>query len=254
VWSMQAHNMGACMRCVFVGAGVRPDPVNAVLFQPMNNNLLISCTMSGAVNIVNMSTGKQLQTAGARTDTCAMCMCVEQQSRTLWVGTNDGYVHAFRMHPTTSALTVAHKTLICASRMITCLSVRAWISREARDPCILVSVAANMFALYRIGANDGSLQFVRKFPINHEHLPYLRSNFCPLMSFREGACVLSGSEDRCVYLWNAVQTDTRTCLNKLQGHGDAVTDVTFNHNETYLASADNAGIVIIWKRATRVDE
>jgi hypothetical protein len=221
------------MRCVFVGTGVRPDPVNAVLFQPMNNNLLIvnyilcvhglrapyiqSCTMSGAVNIVNMSTGKQLQTAGARTDACAMCMCVEQQSRTLWVGTNDGYVHAFHMHPTTSALTVAHKYGICcvfiySSQQDTHLCItydymfecaRVDQSRSARSVhtgqcgsehvcvvqvcCILSSHTCT--CLFRIGASNGSLQFVRKFPINHERLPYLRSNFCPLMSFREGACV-----------------------------------------------------------------
>lgn len=44
-------------------------------------------------------------------------------------------------------------------------------------------------AWFRITGSDGMLQFKKKFPIRHSSKTMLRSNFCPLMSFRQGACV-----------------------------------------------------------------
>lgn len=67
------------------------------------------------------------------------------------------------------------------------------------------------------------------------------------MSFRQGACVVSGSEDCCVYFFD-VQREQKPCINKLQGHAAPVLDVAFNYDESLLASCDASGIVIIWKR------
>ena len=41
VWSMQAHNMGECVRWIFGPSSAQTSPVYAVLFQPQNNNLIV---------------------------------------------------------------------------------------------------------------------------------------------------------------------------------------------------------------------
>lgn len=99
---------------------------------------------------------------------------------------------------------------------ISSISARSWISREARDPSLLINACVNKLQLYRLECtysnsdchflltemiidqcgtgvdrvvdNEGTLQLKRSFPIQHGSQP-LHSIFCPLMSFRQGACV-----------------------------------------------------------------
>lgn len=42
----------------------------------------------------------------------------------------------------------------------------------------------------------------------------------------------------------------RACVNTLQGHTKAVFSVSFNYDESLLATSDLEGLVIIWKRTT----
>lgn len=58
---------------------------------------------------------------------------------------------------------------------------------------------------------------------------------------------VTGSEDACVYFFD-VERNTKAIVNKLQGHGGPVLDVSFNCDESLLASADSTGMVIIWRR------
>ncbi|PIO15195.1 hypothetical protein AB205_0102030 [Aquarana catesbeiana] len=67
------------------------------------------------------------------------------------------------------------------------------------------------------------------------------------MSFRQGACVVTGSEDMCVYFFD-VERATKAIVNKLQGHSAAVLGISFNCDESLLASSDAKGMVIIWRR------
>lgn len=41
---------------------------------------------------------------------------------------------------------------------------------------------------YRIITDDGGLQLKKTFPVKQKR-SHIRSTFCPLMSFRQGACV-----------------------------------------------------------------
>lgn len=61
------------------------------------------------------------------------------------------------------------------------------------------------------------------------------------------ADAVTGSEDGCVYFFD-VERNTKAIVNKLQGHGGPVLDVSFNCDESLLASADSTGMVIIWRR------
>ena len=63
---------------------------------------------------------------------------------------------------------------------------------------------------------------------------------------------VTGSEDMCVYIFD-VERDTKPCVNKLQGHSGPVMDVCFNCDESMLASCDQQGLVIVWKREQKAD-
>lgn len=55
------------------------------------------------------------------------------------------------------------------------------------------------------------------------------------------------SEDSCVYFVD-VERDSNYAINKLQGHVSVTLGVTFNYDETILATSDVQGIIIIWSR------
>lgn len=58
---------------------------------------------------------------------------------------------------------------------------------------------------------------------------------------------VTGSEDACVYFFD-VERSSRAVVNKLQGHGAPVLGVSFNCDESLLASSDARGQVIVWRR------
>ncbi|XP_041327632.1 WD repeat-containing protein 13-like, partial [Pyrgilauda ruficollis] len=98
-------------------------------------------------------------------------------------------------------LTKASRVLVQAGGSITSLSARAWASREAPDPSLLVNACPDRLLLFRVVEDEGGsgapgLRLRRSFPTRHREQP-LRSCFCPLMSFRQGACVVTGSEESC---------------------------------------------------------
>lgn len=100
------------------------------------------------------------------------------------------------------------------------------------------------------------LTFASSFPIKHHKLT-VRSIFCPLASYRSGSCLVSASEDGAVYIFDSGLSSSSSnsilkknkLVNKLMGHAAAVLDVSFNCDESLLASGDVDGTVILWKRA-----
>lgn len=89
----------------------------------------------------------------------------------------------------------------------------------------------------------------KQFPIVNI-VESIKSDFCPLLTLQNGVCVVSGSEDMSIYIFDAQRQ--QTCINKLQGHSGIVYDVSWNYDETLLASCDSTGTVIIWKRINKV--
>ena len=94
-------------------------------------------------------------------------------------------------------------------------------------------LSLSLLFLSRITA-DGNVYLKRRFPVPHNS-EMVRSAFCPLMSFLQGACVVSGAEDGRVYLYDV---ETGVEVNTLQGHSCPVLDVSWSYDESLLASCD----------------
>ncbi|CAH1274180.1 WDR5 [Branchiostoma lanceolatum] len=204
----------------------------------LSNDMIVSCSLDGTVRLWQVPTGTCLRVVGD-CDGAEIMSCAFQP----------GCVYSFAFDVGTGKLSRAQRLVVCEGHPITCISARSWMSREARDPSLLINCGANALCLYRVSGVEGSLQLKRKFPIKQRNLR-IRSGFCPLMSFRQGACVVSGSEDMSVYFFDVERTN-KPVVNKLQGHSAPVIDVSFNYDESLLASADSEGMVIVWKREQR---
>ncbi|XP_069503614.1 WD repeat-containing protein 13 isoform X1 [Ambystoma mexicanum] len=234
---------GKCIREI-------PDPDGSELlcctFQPMNNNLTVVGNGKHTIHVVNISTGKKVKGGSSKLTGRVLSLSFDSPGRILWAGDDRGSIFSFLFDMATGKLTKAKRLVVNEGSCITNISARSWISREARDPSLLVNACVNKLLLYRVVDNEGTLQLKRSFQIQQSSHP-LRSIFCPLMSFRQGACVVTGSEDMCVYFFD-VERATKAIVNKLQGHSAAVLDVSFNCDESLLASSDAKGMVIIWRR------
>ena len=242
-----APNDGRCIRRV-------PDPDGAALlccaFQPLNDNFTVVGSARHMVRVVNISTGKATRGGAGRLPGRVLALCFDAPGRVLWAGDDRGSISSFLCDPGTGRLTKASRVVVQAGGSITSLSARAWASREAPDPSLLVNACPDRLLLFRVVEEEGSgapgLRLRRSFPTRHREQP-LRSCFCPLMSFRQGACVVTGSEDACVHFFD-VGRSARATVNTLQGHGHAVLAVAFNCDESLLAFSDAAGTVIVWRR------
>lgn len=60
---------------------------------------------------------------------------------------------------------------------------------------------------------------------------------------------VTGSEDSCVYFLDVEREKGQAVVNKLQGHACPVLGVSFNYDESLLATSDAQGLVIVWSRA-----
>lgn len=165
------------------------------------------------------------------------------------MGDEKGSIHAFCFDVASGRLHKAKRMSIAEGSPVTSISYRSWMNREARDPVLLVNVAINLLCLYGVVDDMGGLKLKKSFAVEHK-ARHVRSSFCPLMSFRQGACVVSASEDMAVYFFD-VERAEKPCVNKLLGHSAPVLDVCWNYDESLLASCDTEGTVIVWKREQR---
>ncbi|KAL1131585.1 hypothetical protein AAG570_011199 [Ranatra chinensis] len=236
-----------CLRSV-----VDPVPTQllACLFHPVNNNIVVAGNARGAVEVLNVSTGiKQRNNMGGR----VLSLAFESSGQLLWAGNDQGVILSFMFDMKSGKLSKCRRHYLGEIAAVTSINWRTWISREARDPSLLVNMSSNSVRLYRITNRHGSIELRRRFPIKHRlaSMP-VRSTFCPIMSFRQGACIVTGSEDSSVYFLDVErEKENKAVFNKLQGHASPVLGVSFNYDESLLSTSDHQGLIIVWARATK---
>ncbi|XP_017379357.1 WD repeat-containing protein 13 isoform X3 [Cebus imitator] len=180
-----ASEDGRCIREI-------PDPDGAELlcctFQPVNNNLTVVGNAKHNVHVMNISTGKKVKGGSSKLTGRVLALSFDAPGRLLWAGDDRGSIFSFLFDMATGKLTKAKRLVVHEGSPVTSISARSWVSREARDPSLLINACLNKLLLYRVVDNEGTLQLKRSFPIEQSSHP-VRSIFCPLMSFRQGACV-----------------------------------------------------------------
>lgn len=240
-------NTGTTLRVILSKKlGLAGGPVHCCLFQPLNNNMVLCGNGGGQVFVVNISTGKLVKNGLGSTTGAVISMSFDSSGRLLWCGTDNGHIYSFKFDLLTGSLTKLHEMLINRLSMITSIQSRSWASREASNPSVLVNVSKNLLSLYKVVDETGLLQLKKNFHVKHTDT-IIKSVFCPIMSFRRGACVVSGSEDGNIAFFD-IERATKTRVNLLQGHSSAVVDVSFNHDESMLVSCDVQGSVFVWKK------
>ncbi|KAJ1526883.1 hypothetical protein ONE63_008438 [Megalurothrips usitatus] len=244
LWDVSTICNPKCLRTV-----IDPDSAEVLCcaFVPANGNMVVAGNGQGSLLVLNISTGIYPRPrSNGKIGGQVLSVACEATGHLIWAGNNKGVIVSFIIDAGSGRLTKCRKLNIAENCPITCLSWRAWMSREARDPTLLVNCGANVVCLFRVSDNNGTLQLRRKFAVRHKH-HLLRSTFCPIMSFRQGACIVTGSEDSCVYFLD-IEREGKACVNKLQGHACPVLGVSFNYDESLLATSDVQGLVIIWRR------
>ncbi|XP_019874845.2 WD repeat-containing protein 13 [Aethina tumida] len=241
VWNVSDYN---CLRII-------NDPNNAqilcCLFQPSNNNLLLTGNCRGELRIANVSTGRFMKNV-CKIGGNVLSLTSDTSGRIFWAGNDKGEIVSVFCE-LNGGLCKTRKITMAVPCSITSLSYRAWISREARDPMLLVNATNNTLCLFSIIDSEGGLQVKRQFQNRHQkHM--VRSTFCPIMSFRQGACVVTGSEDGSVYFVDIERPGNKSVVNTLQGHASTVLSISFNYDESLLATSDLQGLVIIWKKGS----
>ncbi|XP_073986617.1 WD repeat-containing protein 13-like [Rhodnius prolixus] len=242
VWNTSTHN---CIRSV---KDVVQAELLSCLFHPVNNNFVVAGNAKGQVEVLNISTGiKQRSNIGGR----ILSLAFDSNGKILWAGNDQGHISSFSFDIKCGKLSKCRKIFLGTSAAITSINWRAWISREARDPSLLLNLSSNSVRLYRV--TDKGLELRRNFWIKHtSSSSFIRSSFCPIMSFRKGACIVTGSEDSSVYFLDVhCENQNKALINKLQGHSSPVLGVSFNYDESLLSTSDQQGLVIIWTRATK---
>ena len=149
---------------------------------------------------------------------------------------------SLKVDPSVGRLSKGHRHQVAEGCRVTSIVSRPAINNTR----ILINVSNNSLLLYTVTDSLGSLSLYRQFSVVHTDLN-IRSSFAPLMSFRSGECVVSASQDGGVYFFD-VSRSSKSCINKLQAHSFPALAVAFNYDETFLATSDNSGLVIVWKR------
>ncbi|CAG9584582.1 unnamed protein product [Danaus chrysippus] len=217
-------------------------PLLCCAFQPINNNMLIAGNARGMVEVLNVSTGIYPRGGSSILGGQVLSIACESSGRIFWAANDKGLIVSYSTCGAGGSLRKLRRCAVGAA-----VSSLCWSPWLARHPALLVSVADDSLYLFRISDREGGLTLKKRFCTQHRS-QRVRSTFCPLMSFRRGVCVVSGSEDACVYFMDIEGHADQPVVNKLQGHASPVLGVSFSYDESLLATSDSSGLVIIWRR------
>ncbi|XP_023056360.1 WD repeat-containing protein 13 isoform X1 [Piliocolobus tephrosceles] len=150
-----ASEDGRCIREI-------PDPDGAELlcctFQPVNNNLTVVGNAKHNVHVMNISTGKKVKGGSSKLTGRVLALSFDAPGRLLWAGDDRGSVFSFLFDMATGKLTKAKRLVVHEGSPVTSISARSWVSREARDPSLLINACLNKLLLYRWVPHQGLLE------------------------------------------------------------------------------------------------
>jgi WD40 repeat protein len=94
------------------------------------------------------------------------------------------------------------------------------------------------FNFLNIRVSSNGLKLRKRVFNKHNIGDAVRSSFCPMVPAQENVCVVcSGCDEGWVGIFD-MENDDKPLVNRLQGHSTVVLDVSFNYDESLLASGD----------------
>jgi len=230
-----------------IRATSNPHPCHCCRFLPLNANIFVYGTTKGTVNVMNLSTGKLISQVSIGPS--VICLEFEPTGKTLFVGDEKGFVSLLQFDILNSTLSISGKSKVVKDdKGVTSLEYKSWFNNQkgVRTPQLIAACQDSTIKLCAVEGNR-AVRVQRAFFIKNR-ASLVRCSFCPLISTQVGACIVSGSEDTCIYIYNLKKKGEKALVNKLQGHSGQVLAVSWNYEESLLASGDSVGVVIIWKR------
>jgi WD40 repeat protein len=195
--------------------------------------------------VYNLSTGilankNCLQKINAR----VLSMCFDSSGFNLWVGDDKGGLTTFHFDIFTLKLSKTRKVANNPGYSVTSV---AYKNLNMKESYLLVNAMPNYLLLYKISNEDNTVTLSKRVAIKQAN-NQIRSVFCPKMgnTKQQSKCfVCTGSEDTGLYIYD-MNNQESPIVNKLQRHTSPVLDVSFNYDQSLLASADQAGCVVVW--------
>ncbi|CAN0910521.1 WD repeat-containing protein 13 [Linum grandiflorum] len=225
VWEL---SKGTCIRVIY---GVTPQL--CIRFHPVIGNV------NREISVFNFSTGRTITKSVLGNEITSMDH--DHTGQLIFCG--DGQV------TNQSALSRSHRYRSSSKTKspVTTVQYRSF-SLLARGPVLLTCTQDGNLTLFSVALEiKGYLTIycsLKLAPRVHS----MRASFCPLLSLEKGEYIVAGSEDSNVDFYDLTKPKN-PCVNKLQGHQFPVIGVTWNYGENLLASSDEHGVVIVWKRA-----
>ncbi|KAL9653066.1 hypothetical protein ABK040_006286 [Willaertia magna] len=242
-----------------------------VRFLPTNNNFFVVGFDNGVVGLYNLSTGKLVDKLKVNKFSmgigsmggfggfninlvpgvgCSVSsLCWTHLGNTLFVGDVSGtlWIYDFDIYNTKFGKLLHKLKVSLNGKSITSIDFQLWTSSSNKtNPRLLLNTMDGFVHLYQY--NNASKKFTetQRFP-NGQKSHAIRSKFCPLVSFINGSCFVTGSESTEI-LFYSTKFGSSNSINRLMGHSSPVLDVSWSYDETLLASCDMSGVVILWKR------
>ncbi len=234
-------------------------------FLPRNNNLVVCGLASGTVKLMNVSTGKFVTDVGSPVLGKSLCAEINQLGSLLWVGGDRGYVESFRLVVDGNCKvakgcrvlvdqvpqTVQPQHSQQQPRPVVSLSSQMSSRLTRGGACLVVTLAGCPdLRLFRVADEFGSIEPVARFSggPGGPGRSLRCSAFAPIISYREGSCAAAGSDDGGLAFFDLSRPQSGAVVNTLLGHSKPVIALAFSDSEQFLASADAAGQIIVWKK------
>mmetsp|Transcript_33908 Transcript_33908/g.95408 ORF Transcript_33908/g.95408 Transcript_33908/m.95408 type:complete len:546 (+) Transcript_33908:232-1869(+) len=220
-------------------------------FHPFNSNVFVCGKENGDLSVYNMSTGKILD--NVKLEKGIRCLMFTHGGRYLYAASVEGNLFALSVDKTcTRLLCMQQWTLGNAPVDSLDYCTHGNISNQYRGPVLLVYMRDGVCRLLCVKTNKESVHMVKlaeasgfsgisKSPVSASFCPLVRSETSP-------TCFCCGSMDGTVSIYES-GANSSELVSRLQGHGSAVRSVSWNFDESLLGTADDDGLVIIWKRA-----
>lgn len=234
-------------------------PALCCAFVPSSDHLVLCGDKSGTLHLADSKLGRVVAHIKLASAVTAIGYRETNDTTIAFVGCQTGDLYWIELHGSGSLVQTSHVKL--GNTPITSLLFRSQLTGSWNMPSLLVSQIRSPTRLYSLepnGSGSEKPEIYAEFPPAPKK-SFVRSTMCPLVPSRNNVCLVAGSENGIVYIYGVRPPFKQQATHNLQvgwmvnqfaGHAGVIYDVQWNFDESLLVSADQDGMVIVWKRVS----